>query len=699
MNQKIEEVIMIFYFKVLRSFFLFVIVLSLCSFLFSLAYSMFLDEIFSPIQELSDKLYDFIWNIPFQIEGGQKAEDIAKQNDKELQKISSNNGEIKDIIQLIRFLNNVLNIKQGMKMGSASIDLKLMDDILYEIEVPYVKIKYLYFMVNLSYEKKLFKDCCERIESSKIVELITYETEKITDTDENLKIELMNTIAKLRYMNEYIDVNQVFPKNSNSNQKLLFELIIMKQKLLFIYAICLMELVQVQYNSYKKRRKNRHDRVHLQKEDIKKCNKALMAMKECLEINQEFEINKVKIIMLLVFSARTYLRLEKSKGNELVSPEAGLCIKQALLSLFELNDKFKQNEEIKNLHPTIMLLLNESLFEIILFHISKLVELKIQCNALKHRNSVYRESVHIVPIGKKKYYPAWDFLQCLNISHFKTDLIQSKSCSHLRKIFARENSNQEEIPLLYKIFTRSSVKTSSKCMGLIFSESFLKKVKETKIEFSEAIVNYMKKSLKEDENALCVSFKNDSDETDADKKWKFENYCKSTIHDMRKDFLKNYFDRAKCISSMERALCAICKSELISSYNDNYIMMFCQSKDFKSKVHLDYIRDDLNDNNFSVFIFMFDKDKCVLKFLDNDRNVDKLTGIKNAVNFIQKLHEGALIFPINFDCIKFIFQNISTSFRPKNVFHFRDDLRKYVLLNDERTDTFFNNLIEAEKNE
>ena len=97
--------------------------------------------------------------------------------------------------------------------------------------------------------------------------------------------------------------------------------------------------------------------------------------------------------------------------------------------------------------------------------------------------------------------------------------------------------------------------------------------------------------------------------------------------------------------------------------DDNYIFQFILSKDytFNSIDNNRKFKEELRNNNVSLYTFIFDDD---LKENGSKENSKMNKIIKN----LKKIPEGVLIIVDNFFNIKMAFQNISRSYKPKNIF-------------------------------
>jgi hypothetical protein len=97
--------------------------------------------------------------------------------------------------------------------------------------------------------------------------------------------------------------------------------------------------------------------------------------------------------------------------------------------------------------------------------------------------------------------------------------------------------------------------------------------------------------------------------------------------------------------------------------DDNYIFQFILSKDytFNSIDNNKKCKEELKSNNISLYTFIFDDDLKV----NNTKEDSKMYKI---IHNLKKIPEGVLVFVDNFVNIKMAFQNISRSYKPKNIF-------------------------------
>ena len=96
--------------------------------------------------------------------------------------------------------------------------------------------------------------------------------------------------------------------------------------------------------------------------------------------------------------------------------------------------------------------------------------------------------------------------------------------------------------------------------------------------------------------------------------------------------------------------------------SDNIILLFISADDirFTSKEECINIINELNDNNFSLFIFVDDREISDMK-------------IKNIKMFISGLFEGYFIYFKNYAIIKQVLTNIATLNKQDGFFNFNDE--------------------------
>jgi hypothetical protein len=97
--------------------------------------------------------------------------------------------------------------------------------------------------------------------------------------------------------------------------------------------------------------------------------------------------------------------------------------------------------------------------------------------------------------------------------------------------------------------------------------------------------------------------------------------------------------------------------------DDNYIFQFILSKDytFNSIDNNKKFKEELKTNNISLYTFIFDDD-LKANITKEDSKMHKI------IHNLKKIPEGVLVFVDNFVNIKMAFQNISRSYKPKNIF-------------------------------
>ena len=107
----------------------------------------------------------------------------------------------------------------------------------------------------------------------------------------------------------------------------------------------------------------------------------------------------------------------------------------------------------------------------------------------------------------------------------------------------------------------------------------------------------------------------------------------------------------------------------LNKYMENLSKLFSdleieyKSKDytFDSQNNSKKFKDELKNNNISLYTFVFDDE---LK----SNNVKENNKMNDVIKNIKKIPEGVLIFVDNFLNIKMVFQNISRKYKPKNIF-------------------------------
>ena len=692
----------IFLMKCFRSFYIFSFILYFLTSLNSTLFTKFLDSIFYPIILLTKHLKKkILLKDIFQNKNLKK-----KKKNKELINIKSHNPEMQNLIQLCKFLENIIDMKKLIQTKEQiEIDFSLMNEIYSELTTNKEIINYGHFVSNFYFQKGKYEECSNSI---KIIEdILKNEKKRIKNENENIEIEILNILTNISYVNEFRKSNEIFQINNIISQKYYYDLLIISEKLYFMNAICLYfkakklkkELKIIIENNtktnkhkkiiFKKKIRNTFkknnlinnkegDLIEVKKEIILNFIKAGKYFKKSLDINKKFGINKIKSIIILIYLSKCYMQKNLFKKSDSIE-----AIKNAIISLFNLNQYFSEMYNKIHLNPRIMLLINGIIFEQIIYNIAK----------INQNNNNDKLAAQM-------------FLNSLSISYFKTDNIQSKSCKHLINLikYSVSKNNKNLLQYLQKIQFRLNSKiikyqndyeNVSKNIFLLFSNKLIEII-PTKIELCEIISNCVKNYLHQNDNVWCNRF--DFSKEFPSKKAKdiskdflmrilsqnpslnYEKYGMQNIIFKINEIINTIIEEKKNNNNMNLFnLDKINKNNLDDKniiFDDNYIFQFILLSDyiFDSANSKTKFKQYLNNNNISLYTFVFDED---FKDKKNDFKESKFNKI---IHNLKNIPEGVLIYVNNFNLIKLAFQNISRIYIKKNVFNINLELNKNIFL-------------------
>ena len=697
----------IFSMKCIKSFYIFFFILYFLTSINSTLFTKFLDSIFHPIILLTKHLKKkILLKDSFQNLNLEK----RKKNKEELN-INSPNPEMQNLIQLCKFLENIIDMKKLIQTkDQIEIDFSLMNEIYSELTTNKEIINYGHFVSNFYFQKGKYEECSNSI---KIIEDILYnEKKKIKNENENIEIEILNILTNISYVNEFKKSNEIFQINNITNQKYYYDLLIISEKLYFMNAICLYfkakkfkKDLKILIENEKKTKKHKNvifkkkiidklkknniknnkssdnkevDILEIKKEIISNFIKAGKYFKKSLDINKKFGINRIKSIIILIYLSKCYMQKNLFKKSDSIE-----AIKNAIISLFNLNQYFIEMNNKIYLNPRIMLLINGIIFEQIMYNIAK----------INQNNNNDKLSAKL-------------FLNSLSISYFKTDNIQSKSSKHLINLikYSVSKNNKNLLLHLKKIQFRLNPKiikyqndfeNISKNVFLLFSNKLIEII-PNKIELCEIISNCVKNYLNKNDNIWCNRF-------DFQIEFPFKK-----ANDISKDFLmrilsQNYnsnYEKYGMQNSIFKIniiinkiieekknlnnndifdIDRVNKNNLDDEniiFDDNYIFQFILLSDysFDSTNSKDKFKKFLNNNNISLYTFVFDED------FKNRKNCFKEIKFNRIIHNLKHIPEGVLIYVNNFNLIKLAFQNISRIYFNKNIFNINFELNKNIFL-------------------
>lgn len=686
---------MLMLFKSIRSWSFFSFLLLVATTLFSIIFTKYLDSIFIAVLSIHNKFQTKLFD---QTEKNFES-DVNEEDESNV--ITSDTPEMVELIQLCKFLENILDMKQLMQSSNeVNIDFSLMNEIYPELQSNKEKIRYGYFVSNFYYQKGKFKDCWNSIRTIK--DVLEEEKEKLRQENDNLEIEMINLLAKYPYINEFFDNSKLFDVKEISVQQYYYELLIISEKLYFMFAICymvkakelkrenkvlyqnkiresqrekpahLMMSTRVKRLQTSKRiggsRRNSNidfpiNKLEIEYEENKKdiigyYETAIVYFFRSYEINHKFSINKIQLIVILIYICKCYLYLGKTW-------DAIENIKKSLVSLFTLNQNFVELNGRINLNPRIMLLVNGAIIEQILYYIGYINK------------------------GMKKKLSAQIFLTVLSVSYFKTDNIQSKASKHLVSlIYDYKKKKESKIDFLDKISNRLSPsrrKILKKNIFVFFSPELVR-ILPSKIEICDLVAKCIKKYMNDNDKVLFSRFDNFDDV-------QLKKVSEFTIDSVMKIINDKYRNPISKYGMQEAISYAVSKlnekkenEESSSSGSDtkrnedNYIFQFILSTDYIFSSHDENkkFKQKLTDSKVSLYTLVFDT--TVLEGKRESEEIQKIKREKKGriIHSIKQLTEGVLLLVRNFSTVKSAFQNISRNYKQKNMFNINFDLCKDV---------------------
>ena len=693
----------------------FLIIIVFLTTLINVIFTKVLDNIFKPIsllyKRLSAKLMStkLIFNEINSKDKTNKLEENKTEQDDMISEIVSLTPEMEELIQLCKFLENISYMKELMLSNEQmELDFDLMNEMYNVLSNRIDMIKYGHFVSSFYFKKKRYVECNNSI---KVIEnILESEEDKFKEENENIEIEVINVISNKYYINEFQSSREVFENKTSISQLNYYELIIIREKLYFYLGICnLYQIVELKkkvkdlkkdyelqnkknyYNNLRGRaltnrrfqsksnskgfdnsygretiRMKLNSQVKameiLENQIIKKTEIAIKYFKLSYDINNKYCINKIKCIIILLYIAKCQLYKEKNKS------EAIDTMKNAIIKLYTLNQDFIKMNEICRFNPIIMLLINGAIMEQILYLIVKINN--------KTNNKLTIELLSDI----------------MKLSYFKTDNIQSKTAKIISYLIKKANTNLKNMNKKINNLKRYTNKISFfdkmafrlapniiflqndnpeiiKNIFILFSPNLIK-VFPSYIELSEILSKCARNYMSPNDRIQCLRF---------DMSYNSENF--KTPAELNKDFVTRIlqgneimkddkYGMQNCIFSIVHNFNKIInkkRDDLFVDkdiiFNDNYIFQFILSKDyiFDSQINSKKFKDELKNNNISLYTFVFDDE---LKSNNSKENNKMNEIIKN----LKKIPEGVLIFVDNFLNIKMVFQNISRKYKPKNIF-------------------------------
>lgn len=727
-----NKLFLIMVFILLRWIMYFIAIILFISTIFNVLFTKYLDHIFKPISLLYEKLsVKIMSNKIIPSEQNERINDEIKKyksinrenssNDIDIE-ITSSTPEMDELIQLCKFLENITYMKKLMLSNEQlELDFELMNEMYNVLINKMDMIKYGHFVSSFYFKKKKYNECNNSI---KVIEAILEEEKnRFKEENENIEIEVINAISNTCYINEFLSSREVFENKTSLSQLNYYELIIIREKLYFYLGICNFfkikelkrKLKELKRNFELQSKKNYYNNIRgrsfflrrrfktkvsnllkssqeqashlggasfripfnspaksfksIENQILKRTETALKYFKLSLEINSKYCINKIKCIIILLYIAKCQLYNDRKKT------EAIDTTKNAIIKLFSLNEEFIKINEKYRFNPIIMLLINGVIMEQILYLI---VKINKQTN-----NKLTTEILSDI----------------MKISIFKTDNMQSKACRNIVNLIKKAYTNisnnnnikkkdfktknyMDKIGFYKKVSFRLSPHiisfqaknpNISKNIFILFSQNLIKAL-PSHIEISEILSKCIQNYMCKNDKIQCLRF--DMRQNIDNMKYPSE-FNKEIINRilLQNNEIVNYdkYGMQNCIFFIANK---IRKNKTINLNNnsdlfngkeiimdDNYIFQFILSKDytFNSIDNNKRFKEELKNSNISLYTFIFDDD-LKANITKEDSKMYKI------IHNLKKIPEGVLIFVDNFVNIKMAFQNISRSYKPKNIF-------------------------------
>ena len=495
-------------------------------------------------------------------------------------------------------------------------------------------------------------------------------TSELGENQYELK-DIIQRYSDISYINDYTTF-----KKLNESILPLIKTRLLKQRILYLYAMCnYSEVKEIKDNPlYSAKVKSI---PNLNEKDLQE---SIFAFLEAQKINKNLGMNPIKEIYCLVM-------VGKSSAYQKDYKKAISYLNEALILFMDLIKLFKDQKN-KNFESRIMLFIFNHVFQEIMMTIAQAARLAEKPNAV-----------------------GWIILQIFNTSPFLIETIHNEACklliSSLRYI-EKNKKKLEIIPKLKKFYykqlsrinfrlkisskeDRNSVFSSIRKISLyinsavatqsmhIVSQNNVRNVrkeiticvsektieKECGVELKDVIVKYLQKFF-ENNDRDTFSFV------------QFAKNGKIPIHfkPQKLSHLINKIQTSKDAFEIKETTFSNNKNEFLELFkiletiinqsnrdvldiSDNIILLFISADDirFTSKEECINIINELNENNFSLFIFVDDREISDVK-------------IKNIKMFISGLFEGYFIYFKNYAIIKQVLTNLATLNKQDGFYNF-----------------------------
>ncbi len=496
-------------------------------------------------------------------------------------------------------------------------------------------------------------------------------TSELGENQYELK-DIIQRYSDVSYINDYTTF-----KKLNESILPLIKTRLLKQRILYLYAMCnYSEVKEIKDNPvYSAKVKS------IQNLNEKDLQESIFAFLEAQKINKNLGMNPIREIYCLVM-------VGKSSAYQKDYKKAISYLNEALILFMDLIKLFKDQKN-KNFESRIMLFIFNHVFQEIMMTIAQSARLaekpyavgwiilqifntspflietihneasKLLISSLRYIEK-NKKKLEIVPKLKKFYYKQ---LSRINFRLKVTSKEERNSVfSSIRK-FSSLFMNSAVATQSMHIVSQNNVRNVRKEITICVSEKTIEK--ECGVELKDVIVKYLQKFFENNDRdtfsfvqfakngKIPIHFKPqklshliNKIQTNKDA---FE-IKETTFSNNKNEFLELFKILETIINQSNRDVLDI---------SDNIILLFISADDirFTSKEECINIIHELNENNFSLFIFV------------DDREISD-TKIKNIKMFISGLFEGYFIYFKNYAIIKQVLTNIATLNKQDGFFNF-----------------------------
>ena len=601
------------------------------------------------------------------------------------------NIEMKALVKIFESMKKILILKQTTNINQNIQNLKKeYSTFLQTIEDNETK-KLLTFIYAFSlFQQKEYK--LSEIELKNLLAYINKKEKHFLNGNNNYEIQVKDMIQRFNdnfYINDYTQLklpNETILSFINLKQT--------KQKIFYLYGL----------NNYYLSKNNNSNKII-----DKNLFEALNSFNEAKKINQFFGINPIREIYCLIMMAKCQIQNKNYR-------DAIEYINESNILFVDLIMLFKQNQN-KYFNPQIMLFIFNNIFQTIMLTTAQcavlmgksnavnwiifkmfqtspfvlehqhLIGSKLVLNSLRtlERNKNNKKLSRVIQNFKKLYSKIFarisirnsNFIKKNNKNEILININSNTKLSNSNNLISRNSGIQNNLNsslLRESQFLNSNIsqtyvqesnlsnlKNMKKEITICISEKIFMKING--VEIKDFFIKYFQKFFvnNEQDKFGYLQFSNNGKKTIYIKPQKLENFIQK-IQENKNYFEVNENNNYKCESQFNdlfNILETIIKQENRDETKDNIILLFINSDDirFTSKEECINIVNELNNNNFSLYIF------C------NDNEIIK-NKIENIKMFLGGFFEGHFIHFTNYQIIKQVLMNLSVVKKEENFFTF-----------------------------